>query len=130
VLWLLLLRIYLFALIPANFALELMKTLPSLDQRGAPAVLELLVHGAAAAVAAAAGWMIYVRNPAAPTAALIAVVANAATTIQTIFWSFLPRDISPGSAPALAALTAAHALAWVLYLRRSATVKRVFSLAG
>jgi hypothetical protein len=129
VFWLLLLRIYLFALIPANFALESMKTLPSLELRGAPAIAELIVHGVAAALAAAAGWMIYVRNPAAPSIALVAVIANAITTLQTIFWSFLPHDIAPGRALPLAALTILHAVAWSAYLRRSPYVKRVFGAA-
>jgi hypothetical protein len=127
VLLLLILRIYLFALIPANFALELMKSLASIGARGAPAVVELGLHGIAAALAAAAGWMIYTRNPAAPSVAMAAVVLNAITTLQTIFWSVLPRDIAPGSALPLAALTLANALFWVLYLRRSSYVKRAFS---
>jgi hypothetical protein len=126
VIWLLLLRVYLFALIPANFALELIGALPSLESRGAPAAIELVVHGAAAALAAAAGWMIYVRNPAAPALAAIAVVANAATALQTIAWSFLPRDIAPGRALPLSAATIANAIVWVVYLRRSSTVRRLF----
>jgi hypothetical protein len=128
-LWLLLLRLYLFALVPANFAVELMKTLPSLGLRGAPAAIELVVHGAAAALAAVAGWMIYVRNPAAPRLAAAALVANAATTIQTLSWSYLPNQLAPGSATPLAAVTALHAAVWLVYLRRSTTVRRLFSSA-
>jgi hypothetical protein len=117
--WLILLSAYLLVWIPINFAVLASRSLSSLDSRGWPAMVELTLHGAAALLCAVAGWMLRVGNAAGRRLAAAALVANAGTTIQALHNSALPRDVQPGLALPLTIVTAVHALAWLIYLRRS-----------
>jgi hypothetical protein len=115
--WTLLLSLYLLAWVPLNYAVELLGVLPSLGVRGLPALVEIGVHGAAAAVSAAAGWMLWVRSPAAFSFAAVAVAANGIAAIQSLYWSALPRQTAPGERLPLAMLTLAVTAFWLLFLR-------------
>lgn len=122
--WTLLLCGCLLVLSPANYALELFSTLPSIGMRGWPAAVELAVHGAVALLGVTGGWMLLVRAPAAPATAAAAVIASTTTAVQSLFWTALPRNIAPGEAVPLTALTLAMGLFWLVMIRRSSAFRR------
>ena len=117
--WTRLVCAYLLIWIPMNYAAEVFGTLPSLDMRGGAAIVELAFHGAVSLAAATAGWMLLSGTPAGPRAAAVAIVAAAAASIQSVFWTVLPRDVAPGQALPLAGVTLAVAAFWLLILRRA-----------
>jgi hypothetical protein len=116
--WLRVLSVVLMVWFPANYAIELITTLPSLGMRGSPAVAELLVHGAAAALSFAAGWSLSVGNAAGIPLARTALVATAVTGVQSLYWSSLPSQTKPGDELPISLLIVGHAAAWLLYLAR------------
>lgn len=122
--WLLLLSAYLLVWVPLNFAAELLSVLPSLGVRGAPAVVEVVVHGSVAAVSFAAGWALWSGNADALQLASVAVALSTAVGIQGLLWSSLPSQTKPGDHLPLSLLYAAHGLAWLWYLRRRARAFR------
>jgi hypothetical protein len=122
--WLLLLSAYLLVWVPLNFAAELAAVLPSVGVRGAVAGIELLAHAGVAALSFAAGWAIRSGNDDALWFASVAVGVSTFAAIQSLFWSSLPSQTMPGDHVPLAALYAAHGLAWLWYLRRRARVSR------
>jgi hypothetical protein len=81
--------------------------------------LELAVNGGAALLCAAAGWMLWAGHAAGASLARAALAVNAIVTIQALRGSALPRDVPPGMGAPLAAITIAHATAWIVYLGRS-----------
>lgn len=117
--WLVVLCGYLAVWVPLNFAALATQSLPSIGARGAAAVLELAVHGAAALLCAAAGWMLWSGHAAGAGLARAALTVNAIVAIQALRGSALPRDVPPGLAAPLAVITIAHAAAWIVYLGRS-----------
>jgi hypothetical protein len=116
----LLLCAYLLVAVPAGFASELFSTWPSLGMRGAPAVLELGLHAVGAVICATAGYLLLTRAPAAWTAGMVAVVADAAESLQSLYWTSLPRQTAPGERVPLTIFVAALALFWLWVLRRGA----------
>jgi hypothetical protein len=122
--WLLLLSAYLVVWVPLNFAAELASVLPSLGVRGAPAAVEIVVHGAAAAVCVAAGRALWSGSADAFGLASVAVALSTAVAIQSLLWSSLPGQTMPGDHLPLSVLYAAHGLAWLWYLRRRARASR------
>ena len=113
-LWLL--SAYLLIWCPLNFAVELSSVLPSLGLRGPLAAFELVLHGAAAAVAFAAGWALRANGPQGIPLARIALVVTAAVSIQSLYWSVLPGQTRPGDELPLAIVAAGWAGGWLLYL--------------
>ena len=109
----LLLSLYLLGWVPLRYANELLVTYPSLDMRGAPAAIELLLHGGVAVLSATAGWMIWIRAPAAPGLAVAAVVASGAAALQSLFWTSLPHQVAPGAEWPLAVASLLHTLFWL-----------------
>jgi hypothetical protein len=105
---------------------EVTATLGSIGMRGSAAVLELSVHAAIAAVAAAAGWGLWIGNPRSPDVAVFAIGASAAASIQTLYWSVLPSSTMPGDRLPLAVAAIAHAAGWIVYLRRSRRVRALY----
>jgi hypothetical protein len=91
--------------------------------RGALGLVELSVHGLVAALSFAAGWALWQSNPAAPLLATAALAGIALTGVQSLYWSVLPSNVFPSDRLPLAALTVAHASAWILYLRRSKRIR-------
>jgi hypothetical protein len=110
---------------PLDFALELPMAAPSLGMRGAAGVLELVFHGAVAALAVAAVRALWSGVPGAPLLAGAALVASAAATVQSLYWSVLPHQTVPGDELPLAAVAVAHAAAWLVYLRRSQRIREM-----
>jgi hypothetical protein len=122
--------LYLFIWVPAGVAAVVTAALPSLEHRGAAAVVELAAHGAAGVLCAVGGWMLWVRNRAGVPIAQGALVLNALVTAQALFESALPRDIAPGQEVPLALVAIANAAGWILYLRRSRRVRAWLDDAG
>lgn len=112
----LLLCAYLLAWVPAGFAGEVLSTIPSLSMRGTPAIVELVLHGAAAVASSAAGYMVLIGAPAALTMARTAILVNALVAAQSLYWSVLPRSIAPGDRLPLLALACVGAAFWLFLL--------------
>jgi hypothetical protein len=127
--WLLILCAYLAVWQPMSFASEVTATLPTLGMRGTAGVLELVAHGAVAAIAVAAGWGLWVGNPGAPGMAEIAILLCAAASVQSLYWTRLPHDVMPGDRLPLAVLAMAHATGWMMYLRKSRRVRSLLPSA-
>ena len=104
---------------PLDFAIECPSTLPSLGQRGAAGVVEILVHGAVAALAVAAVRALSNAMPSGLLLASAALVASAAATVQSFYWSVLPHQTMPGDRLLLAATGIVMAALWLVYLRGS-----------
>lgn len=102
---------------PLDFAIEFPSALPSLGQRGAAGVIEVIVHGAVAALAVAAVRAISNALPSALLLTRTALVAAAAATVQSFYWSVLPHQTMPGDKLPLAVLGVIVASGWLLYLR-------------
>ena len=111
--WAILLCVYLLGWVPLNYATELLGTIPSLGMRGIPAVVELVFHGLVTILCATAGWMVWTSVPASWPVAMSAVVAAAASSIQSLFWTVLPTNLAPGDKWPLAAVVAVHAIFWL-----------------
>jgi hypothetical protein len=116
--WTRLLAVLLFVWPPVTFATELSSSFSSLDMRGAPAIAELAAHALVGALSVAGGWGLWIGNPEGPKIATAAVGACAAVGIQSLYWTWLPRNTMPGDKLPLAALIVAVASAWLVYLRR------------
>ena len=125
--WVLVLCGFLLVWRPLNYAAELAGALPSLGIRGAPAIVEVIVHGFAAALAVAGGWSLWTASPHGPVLARAAVIASAVVSVQSLYWSALPSQIAPGDHLPLAVLAVAHAAAWLAYLQRSRRVRALSS---
>ena len=105
---------------PLRFASEALGVLPTIAFRGAIAALELAVHGAVAAVAAASGFALFNGAPDARRLAALAVTLVALRTIQSLYFSVLPDQTPPGMEPLYAgAATVVAATALALLRRRS-----------
>jgi hypothetical protein len=120
---LVILFLILFVWSPASFAAELSATLPSIHMRGPLAIAELFAHGVVTAVCVTAGWALLNRQPHGPALARIALVGSAAVSAQSLYWSVLPSQTPPGSELPLAALAAAHAAVWLVYLHHSSRIR-------
>lgn len=103
---------------PLRFASEALAVLPTISFRGAIAMLELLAHGVVAALAAAAGFALFNGAPDGRRLAAFAVIAVALRTIQSLYFSVLPDNTSPGTEPLYVGAATIVAVAAVLILRR------------
>ena len=110
---------------PLDFAVELTTALPSLGMRGALGAIELGLHAVVAALAVAAVQALSVASPAAVKLAAIALLASAAATVQSLYWSVLPHQTIPGDALPTAVLAVLHAALWLVYLIRSRRVREL-----
>jgi hypothetical protein len=110
---------YLGLWVPLNFAALASQSLPSIGARGAAAIAEIGLDAAAAGLCTAAGWMLWSRHPGGRWLAIFALAVNLAVSIQALFVSALPRNVSPGLATPLAVLATGHTLVWVIYVIRS-----------
>jgi hypothetical protein len=103
---------------PLDFAIELPTTLPSLGLRGAFGIIELLFHGAVAAVAVAAVRALSGKMPAGLSLARVALAMSAVASVQSQYSSVLPHQTMPGDKLPLAILSVLVAAIWLLYLSR------------
>ena len=97
--------------------MELLTTLPSIGVRGPAAWIELTVHGVVAITCAAGGRMLRITSPAGPAVAAAGVAARAVISLQSLFWTTLPRDVAPGTHLPLALLACANAAFWLIVIR-------------
>jgi hypothetical protein len=104
---------------PLDFAIEVPSTLPSIGQRGFAGALELLLHGAVAALAVAALRSLLNDMPSARGLSAAALIASALTTIQSHYWSVLPHQTMPGDRLPLVATGVVVAVLWLIYLARA-----------
>jgi zinc transporter ZupT len=100
-------------------------TLPSLGMRGWTGGLELAFHGIVAALAVAAVRALSNGMPAAPLLAAAALMASAAATVQSLYWSVLPHQTVPGDELPFASAAVAHAAIWLVYLARSRRIREM-----
>ena len=112
-----LLSSYLLIWAPGTFAMEFLTVMPSIGVRGAAAWIELVVHGIVAIACAAGGRMLRIASPAGPAVAAVGVVARAVISLQSLFWTALPRDVAPGTHLPLALLTCANGIFWLIVIR-------------
>jgi hypothetical protein len=117
--WVFVLCVVLFGWWPIGFAVELAQTLPTIEMRGAAGVIELIFHGAVAALAMAAVRALWAALPPARGLAVAALIASAIASVQSLYWSVLPHQTKPGDELPLAIFTVIHACAWLVYLQRS-----------
>ena len=89
---------------PLHFAAEALGVLPTIAYRGAFAIVELILHGAVAAISAAAGLALFNGSPDGRRLATVAVIAVAARTIQSLYFTVLPNNTTPGAEPVFAVL--------------------------
>ena len=106
---------------PVDFAIEFPSSLPSIGQRGALGILELLLHAAVAALAVGAVRALSTGLASAVMLARAAVVASALATIQSQYWSVLPHQTMPGDRLPLAATGVVVAALWLVYLRKGSS---------
>lgn len=123
--WIALLAAILGGWVPLNFSAELATALPSVGMRGAVAVLELIVHGAACALSVAAGYALWLRRPHAAMLARAALTINVLVAIQRHYWSILPSQTMPGDELWLSLAAVLHSAAWLLFLHRSSRVREM-----
>jgi hypothetical protein len=125
--WILLLAGILGAWVPLNFSAELATTLPLIGMRGVVAVVELIAHGAAAALSVSAGYALWLRRPHGPMLARAALVINALVAIQRHYWSILPTQTMPGDELWLSIAAVVHSAVWLVFLHRSARARAMAS---
>jgi hypothetical protein len=109
--------VYLLGWVPLGFIGELLATVPSIDMRGLPAVVELAAHGAVAVLSVAAGLMLWGAAPAAVPLAAAAALATGLVSVQSVFWTVLPRNIAPGEELPLTIVAIVRTACWLAVLR-------------
>jgi hypothetical protein len=114
--WAVLLCVYLLGWVPLNYATELLATVPSLGMRGTPAVVELVARGLVTILCATAGWMVWTSASGSWPIAMSAIVAAAAASIQSLFWTVLPRNVAPGDKWPLGAVVLVHMIFWLVLI--------------
>ena len=117
--WPLLLCGYLLVWIPLNFAVELLSAVPSIEMRGTPAIVELAMHGAVAMLSATAGRMALTDPAATRHLASAAVLAAGGVSIQSLFWTALPRNVAPGTRLPLALFAVVTTAFWLVVVHRA-----------
>jgi len=123
--WLLLLCAVLTIWQPLSFAVEASSSLGTLGMRGAAGAVELVVHGAVAALSAAAGWALWQSSPGGPKLARVAIVAGAIIGVQSLYATALPSNVFPSDRLPLAMVTVIHAALWIAYLWRSTRIRAI-----
>ena len=103
---------------PSSFAAEAAAAIPTMAMRGVAGWFELCGHGVVTAFAAAAGWSLWIGGPHALPLASAALIATAVTGVQSLYWTVLPRQTSPGDKLPFALVVVVHAGAWLTLLRR------------
>jgi hypothetical protein len=102
---------------PLHFAAEALGVLPTIAYRGALAIAELVLHGIVAALSAAAGLALFNGSPDGRRLATFAVMAVAARTIQSQYFSVLPNNTTPGAEPVYAGVAVGIAVVAMVVIR-------------
>ena len=109
-----------------RFAADLTGVTGTIAMRGASPCWSSRSMRPSAALAVAAAWGFWIRNPHAPTLAAFAVAASAAVTVQSLCWSRLPGNAVPGERLPVSVVAIAHAAGWIAFLRKSRRVRAVY----
>jgi hypothetical protein len=121
---LLLLCGWLLAWQPLSTALLAAGMLGSLGMRRLPVVLILLVRVLITAIGVGAGVALLGGRPAAVAMTRLALIASAVGDLLVYLTPFFPSNRAPGETPIYVAVSLAFFAAWLLYLSRSARVRR------
>jgi len=101
-----------------NFAGEALTVLPTITYRGAAPAIELTLHGLIAALAAAGGLALFNDAPSATRLGGAAILAVAARTVQSLYFSTLPHNVMPGDESSIAVVTVVIAALALIAIRR------------
>lgn len=123
--WLLLFCVLLLVWQPLSLAFVASASLDSLEVRGTPAVLLLLIRIGVAALGIAAGLAILRRRPGAIWLARVSLIVSAVADVVVYASGYFPSNLPPGDAPFAVGLSLTYYGAWMVYLLRS---KRVHAL--
>jgi hypothetical protein len=107
---------FLFAWEPLRVAGEFLQSISTIEMRGVPAAVELIVHGAVAAIAVAAAWALWNGAMHGTSLAILALALSAGVSVQSLYWSRLPRQTPPGAELPFSIVAVTHAAGWVAYL--------------
>lgn len=110
---------------PLGFAATAGRSLQSLGFRGVGAAIELAIAGLVAAVSLAAASALWSRAPHGASLARLALVLAAARSVQSLYWTYLPSDVVPGTERLLAVIIVTHAALWLVYVSRSSRTDAV-----
>lgn len=112
---------------PLNFAAAAAEALQALPVRGWPLALLLVVRLAVTAVGFAAARALWDRRTGAPALARAALVLSAVVQLFIYGTSIAPNNRMPGDTLYYVAFTVVAHGGWLLYLARSARVRRTFA---
>jgi hypothetical protein len=104
---------------PLNFGSTLAATGLSPGFRGAIAVLEIVAMGVIATLSVTASWSLLNREPHGIPLARAALIATTVREVLALYWTRLPSNVAPGTRGIYSLVMAAHAAAWLTYLRRA-----------
>ena len=105
---------------PLRFAFEALGVIPTVPYRGTVAALELLAHGAVAAIAAAGAMALTNGAANARRVATLAVILAVCRVLQSLYFSVLPQNTAPGEHIYTAVVALVVGLLMVIAIRRSA----------
>ncbi len=125
--WLLVFCAWLAIWQPLNLAAFAAEALAALPVRGWPLALLLVARLVVTAIGLAAARSLWDVRPGAPAIARAAVVLSAAIQLFVYVTSIAPNNRMPGDTMLYGALTVAVHAGWLLYLARSARVKRTYA---
>jgi hypothetical protein len=104
---------------PLGFATTAGRSVQSLGFRGAGAAIEQVAAGLVAAISVSAAWALWSRAPHGAALARLALVLSAIRSVQSLYWTYLPSDVVPGTERLLTVVIVAHAALWLVYVSRS-----------
>ena len=124
--WLLVLGVLLLAVQPLALASAASAVLPSIEIRGAPAIVVLIARMAVTGVGVAAGLALLFRRESAIALVKFSLTATALMELFVILTRYFPSNRVPGDEPFYIAWTIAYYAVWMTYLARSKRVRNTF----
>ncbi len=128
--WLLVLCFFLAVWQPVNLALAASSALAALPVRGLPLALLLAARVISTACGIAAAIAIYRRHSGAATIVKMSLLLSAGLDLFVYTTSYFPNNRLPGDTILYIAWSLAFYGAWLVYIFRSATVKRTLGDDG
>jgi hypothetical protein len=126
--WLLLLCRLLLVYQPLSLAVTTSAALGSISTRGPGLLVAIALRLFVTAVTVAAGLALTNRQPGAVTLAKAALVLSAACDLFIYLTPYFPNNRPPGDTPIYVAASLAYHGGWLVYLSRSARVRRTYGL--
>jgi hypothetical protein len=122
--WLLVLCLFLAVWQPLNLAIAASNALMALPVRGWPLAVVLAVRVVVTAFGVAGAMALYRRHSGAATLAALALALSLCVDLFVYTTSYVPNNRLPGDTPLYIGWTIALHGAWLLYLSKSARVRR------